>query len=72
MKLGKRRTRLAKSLIARAGQHAHKAEIYALVESLPKKTVRTMEALSGTALGDYGTSTDPQLLGYRRITGTRE
>ena len=72
MKLGKRRTRLAKSLLARAGQHANKAQVYALVEAMPKSAVRTLEALSGTALGDPGTSNDPQLVGYRRLTGTRD
>jgi hypothetical protein len=32
---------------------------------------RLFEAITGTALGDWGTDNDPQLQGYRRLTGTR-
>ncbi len=67
-KLAKRRRKLAMDMIARSGRE-HATRIYDFVETLPKKSIVAMEGLSGVALGDYGTSGDPELSGYTRLTG---
>jgi hypothetical protein len=62
------RTELKRKLVARAGR-AEATRVYQYVDSLSGREVKMLEGLTGTALGDWGTGGDPELIGYTRLTG---